>query len=246
MCLIGISLNEHRDYPFILAANRDEFYYRKTEEAHFWPENQSILAGRDMEKGGTWLGVSKKGKLAALTNYREIDRNEYSLSRGQLVSTYITDQSQFKEHLQNKHLFPGFNLLYGSTDHLRYSSNRYDGEVNLTKGIHVISNAVLNSPWPKAMKLKEGLKELSHLPKENIEHTLFQLLSDRTHFAEEALPDTGLDLELERKLSPAFIEMEEYGTRCSTIILVDQNRKVTFIEKTYVPKLKIVKYEFYI
>ncbi|MGJ9381976.1 NRDE family protein [Salipaludibacillus sp. CF4.18] len=245
MCLIGVAINEHKDYPFILVANRDEFYNRPTKEAHYWPENPLMLAGKDLEKGGTWLGISKEGKLAALTNYRELDVKQYAHSRGQLVTSFINSASEFEKILKNKNCYPGFNLLYGTTEKLVYTSNRDNQKRSITKGIHVLANASLNSPWPKAMALKKGLHEILSLSSnDGLEQSLFQLLSDEKHFNDELLPDTGVGLTLERKLSPIFINIEGYGTRSSTVIMADRKGNVTFTEKAHAPKSHINTYEF--
>lgn len=238
----------HEQFPFILCANRDEFYARDTKEAHFWDENPSLLAGKDLEKGGTWLGLSEDGEVAALTNVRSYDKQEVSstTSRGEIVSSYFNDRKYFQHILEKKSHYSGFNLLYGTIHKLVYTTNQSYKDQVITSGIHILSNATLNSPWPKAMKLEQGLREIQDLSKDELTDYLFHLLSLKEPFPDVHLPDTGVGLTLERQLSPIHILTEKYGTKSSTLILVDTNGKVTFIERTYESDKKDIEYSFLI
>ncbi|MDQ0216361.1 uncharacterized protein with NRDE domain [Oikeobacillus pervagus] len=237
MCLINLQFKQHPEYKLIIAANRDEFYRRPTKPVHFWEDHPDILAGRDLLQMGTWMGISKTGRFAALTNYR--DPNEISegkKSRGEIIRTFLLSKDHPKDFLfqldKEKHHYPGFNVIAGTVDHLFYYGNRYGGIQEVQPGTHSLSNAFLNTPWPKVMRAKEHLanwaKETSaHIP------TLFQILQDLTIAPDDTLPETGVSLDWERRLSPIFIQSEEYGTRSSTIVLVDHHNHVTWVEQTY-------------
>lgn len=237
MCLINFKMNQHPMYKLIVAANRDEFYERPTAIAHFWEEQPNLLAGRDLRGMGTWLGITKEGRFAALTNIRGFEEDKIKMkSRGELVRHYLEGNQSAEAYLEQlkkeKDNYSGFNLLVGHVDQLWYFNNQQGNIENVESGIHGLSNHFLDTPWPKVIK---GKTELVNYAKE---HTtldvdqLFNLLSD-SEKATENLPDTGVDPELERQLSPLFIETPNYGTRCSTVLLVDHDNNVTFVERTY-------------
>jgi len=237
MCLILFAYQTHPVYPLMIAANRDEFYKRPTASAHFWEDYPEILGGRDLEKMGTWMGVTKSGRLAALTNYRDPKENTFGKhSRGEIVKnalTYNGPMVEFMESLQEKHSsYPGYNLLAGSIHELYYYSNRGKKLEIIKPGIHGVSNHLLNTPWPKVVEGKKGLSMLmdSH-PPELIEQ-LFKLLQKAEPFPDDHLPQTGVSHEWERTLSPLFIKSEGYGTRSSTVILFSR-KNIEFIERTF-------------
>ncbi|SER42296.1 NRDE family protein [Salipaludibacillus aurantiacus] len=245
MCIIGTALNVHPDYPFIMAANRDEFYNRRTKEAHFWPEDPSVLGGKDLERGGSWLGISSSGDLAALTNVRRPSSDSDALrSRGELISSYFNKRNTFKQNLNMRDKYGGFNLLYGNLNKLTFITNQSGDKKVLTRGIHVLSNASLNSPWPKSLMLKKGIEKSTAYTGSRLVEYLLQLLSFNEPFADKELPDTGVGIALERKLSPVFIQTENYGTRSSTVILADRSGNITFTEKSYVPEFLSITYHF--
>lgn len=245
MCLIGVSIGINKHFPFILCANRDEFYVRETKEAHFWSENPFLIAGKDLEKGGTWLGLSASGEIAALTNVRSGEVvNNTSTSRGEIISSFFNDRNRFGKILEEKETFAGFNLLYGNVHELIYTTNQAYDDQSLKKGIHVLSNAAINSPWPKAKKLEEGLQRLEDFSEQEVSDYLFDLLSLSDPFPDKELPNTGVGLDLERKLSPIHIQTDKYGTKSSTVILIDHDKNATFIEKTYGSQSKKVSYHF--
>ncbi|WP_280768159.1 NRDE family protein [Salipaludibacillus daqingensis] len=245
MCLIGVAIGVNEQFPFIFCANRDEFYQRKTKEAHFWKANPFLVAGKDLEKGGTWLGLSASGEIAALTNVRTGElAKPSSVSRGEIISTFFNNRNKFNEMMKEKESFDGFNLLYGNIRELAYTTNQSFADETLKSGIHVLSNATLNTPWPKAKKLAKGMEKLETFSEQHMINYLFEQLSQSEPFADSELPNTGVGLELERMLSPIHIRTDKYGTKCSTVILVDRHGKATFIEKTFGEDEKQVTYEF--
>ncbi|HEY6007197.1 MAG TPA: NRDE family protein [Geobacteraceae bacterium] len=240
MCLILIAHDCHPRYRLIVAANRDEYHARPTAKASFWADAPEVLAGRDLEGGGTWLGLTATGRFAALTNFREphLHRKD-APSRGRLVSDFLCgnmDEDAFRQRLEREgETYNGFNLLFGAVDRLGIFSNRAQLPPELAPGIHGISNHLPDTPWPKVVRGKEGLTSLVSAGNPLTPRDLFALLADRTQPADAFLPNTGVGLELERQLAPLFIRGKEYGTRCSTVVLVDQENKVTFAERTFPP-----------
>lgn len=239
MCLIVFSFKQHQKYPLILAANRDEFYDRPTSPASFWDQYPHLLAGKDEKLGGTWLGITKQGKFAALTNYRDLTHIKKSApSRGKIVKDYLADNRDPHEYLkqldESAVEFNGFNLITGSPDQLYHYSNKTGDITKIKPGIHGISNAVLNTPWPKVETAKTTFEDA--LSGNGIEEgQIFKLLSNLQQYPESQLPETGLTKELEKMVSPIFIKSEDYGTRCSTLLTIRDDGEVTFIEKTYRP-----------
>ncbi|MEM6360870.1 MAG: NRDE family protein [Bacteroidota bacterium] len=237
MCLILFSYENHPRYKLVIAANRDEFYARSTQPAHFWEKESHILAGKDREAGGTWMGISKKGKLSMLTNFRDpMNIKSNAPSRGHLVSDYLLDGDDAYSYLKNLEAsgatYNGFNLICGSIDKLHYFGNYQNGVHEISTGVHGLSNALLNTPWPKVKKGKADLQ--AALEAETISpESLFNLLYDDVYAKESDLPDTGVGLEKERMLSPLFIKSSHYGSRCSTVILIDKSNRVQFLERTY-------------
>ncbi len=238
MCLIVFAYDCHPDYRLILGANRDEYRDRPADPAGFWSGAPHILAGRDKQAGGTWLGISTGGKLAAITNYRDPRRQVIDPpSRGQLVAGYLLDASLTPEdYLSTLHrdgqLYDGFNLLYGTFDALHYFTNRGGSSGPVSPGIHGLSNHLLDTRWAKVDVAKSRLEEI--VRHGSIEpEKIFAALSDPVPFADNLLPDSGIGLERERMLSPLFIENEEYGTRSSTVVLAGRNGSVTFIERVF-------------
>jgi len=240
MCLIFISIKQHPTYKLILAANRDEFYGRKTANAHFWEDHPHIVGGRDLEANGTWLAMTKSGKLSMLTNYRDVaNLKTVAPSRGQLVSDYlihpIAPDQYLKDLEPTGHQYNGFNLLIGSIDELWYYSNYQQGITPLNPGFYGLSNHLLNSPWPKVTRGKE---KLAPILRQSIIHPdqLFESMQDEQRAADTELPQTGLPLDREQALSSMFIKTENYGSRCSTVILVDNENNVHFAERVYNPE----------
>ncbi|MFC4559058.1 NRDE family protein [Virgibacillus kekensis] len=238
MCLINFQINDHPNYKLIVAANRDEFYQRPTAPAHYWKDNPYILAGRDLVQNGTWLGITKDGQFAALTNYRNPGEDTADkLSRGSIVRDFLSEDGpplQFLESLQEKkNNYAGFNVIVGSADALYHYSNANDTITNVPAGTHGLSNHLLNTPWPKVVKGKQQLQTYLEKNKQLNPDELFRIISDAEEAEDNMLPDTGVGKELERKLSPLFINMADYGTRSSTVLTIDKNNQVHFVERSY-------------
>lgn len=235
MCLIAIAHQVNRDKPLIVAANRDEFWERPALPSHWW-EEAPILAGRDVERGGTWMGISKTGRFCALTNYRDPgeDGGE-KRSRGHIVRSFLESNLEtelfLKELDRERNRYPGFNVIAGTAEALwMYSSRSGSRPFRLPPGIHAISNAFLNTPWPKAVRIKKKMAQ-SMDSKEG----LFSMLQDGRAAADEDLPNTGVSLEWERLLSSIFIESARYGTRCSTVLEVNSRKEAVWTERTFTP-----------
>jgi len=238
MCLILFAYKIHPHYPLILASNRDEYYSRPTQTAHFWPDQPHVLAGRDERHGGTWLGVTKQGRFATITNYRQgmEKHNPNRPSRGQLVSDYMTSDWTAEEFLNDVHEkateYEGFNLLLGDPDKLFCYSNKESVIHPIQPGLYGLSNHLLETPWPKVLKGKEGFHQILNQNQTKFVPSLFHLLNDQTKAPDHELPDTGVGLEWERVLSSIFVSSPEYGTRSSTVLTFDKDHRVTFQEKS--------------
>lgn len=237
MCLIFFSLRQHPTYKLIVAANRDEFYQRKTAAADFWEDNPAILAGRDLEGGGTWLGMNRNGKISLLTNYRDpANISPTAPSRGKLVSDFLANDESGETYLKRIEptapQYNGFNLIVGNPNELWYLSNYRKGVLPIQPGFYGLSNHLLDTPWPKVVRGKEKLKPV--LSQSKIDPgELFDLLYDDQRAEDAQLPETGIGLERERALSSMFIKTSNYGSRCSTVILVDYQNRVSFSERVY-------------
>ncbi|WP_340084930.1 NRDE family protein [Siminovitchia sp. FSL H7-0308] len=237
MCIIFAAYKSHPDFNLIVAANRDEFYSRKAAPAHFWKDDPNILAGRDLEQMGTWMGVTLSGRFAALTNYRDPNEEQANKqSRGHIVRDFLSGSEEpehFLDSLQSKKKnFRGFNLLVGNQSSLMYYSNIENKAKALRPGVYGLSNHLLNSPWPKVEKGKASMLKL--IAEKTIDHEkLFEILRDDEPALEDELPKTGVPLDLEKTLSSIFIRSPHYGTRCSTVLTVSKKGEVQLIERTY-------------
>lgn len=237
MCLLAFGIDCHPRYRLVVAANRDENYVRPAAAAGFWDDAPHILAGRDLEAGGTWLGVAGSSRLAALTNY--YGPQEYAQgkpSRGQLISEFLTATVSREEYLRklerNGDRYNGFSLVFGDHSGLSYYSNRGEAKELIPAGIHGLSNHLLNTPWPKVAAAKAGLQRI--MADDDIDpEKIFTMLSDRVQYPDHLLPDTGVGMARERALSPVFVSLKEFGTRCSTVLLVDRHGRLTFMERSY-------------
>jgi uncharacterized protein with NRDE domain len=225
--------------PLIVAANRDEFRARPTAAARFWPEAPQLLAGRDLQAGGTWLGVTRQGRFAALTNVREprVKPAHGAPSRGRLVVDFLRGTQAPAEYLAgvDAGAYAGFNLVVGDMDTLWYLSNRSGEPRALAPGVHGVSNAGLDTPWPKVHSGRAALGELVRTGPV-MPGTLLALLADRTMAEDAGLPDTGVGLAMERLLSPLFITGPVYGTCSSTVVVFHGDGRVSFVERTMGPE----------
>jgi uncharacterized protein with NRDE domain len=240
MCLILFSAGHHPGYPLIIAANRDERYERPSAPLGFWPDAPQVAGGRDLEAGGTWLGITREGRWAALTNFRQPGSYRGNApSRGRLVADYLIGDAAAKHYLAGiepaAHEYNGFNLLVGELDTIHYLSNRDGGARRIDHGVHGLSNHLLNTPWPKVALGRKYLQDLPLGSAQAIIEALLQRLRDATRPADADLPDTGIGPDRERALSPPFIEAEHYGTRASTVIVVDAHGTVRLREQRFGP-----------
>ena len=240
MCLILIALDSHPDLGLILAANRDEFYDRPSAAAGFWTDAPWMLGGRDLQAGGSWLGIDRRGRIAAVTNYRQGQRETTApCSRGHLVSDYLRSGIEPSAHIEQVQRdaarYNGFNLIAGDTRGLHYFSNRAGRARQLDPGVYGLSNHLLDTAWPKVTSGKRALHALLVADVSELIPNLFALLSDRKQAADAVLPRTGVGDDWERLLSSAFIASGDYGTRSSTVVLVSREGQVVFVERGFGP-----------
>jgi uncharacterized protein with NRDE domain len=246
MCLALIAIDQHPLFPLIILSNRDEFYKRTSSPADYWSENQNIYSGRDLQEGGTWLGVNRTGHFSLVTNYRNPGQHKASMkSRGHLVANFLlaSEHCSPDEYLNKikseSRLYNNFNLLVGSRHQVYYYSSVENEIKKLSKGVYGLSNHLLDSPWYKLNKTKElfyALKEeviQSSTPEQVIE-LLFPILSESNLSPEHLLPQTGVEHSLEQRLSPVFVDIPEYGygTNQSTIVIFEPV-KIIFAEKKF-------------
>jgi uncharacterized protein with NRDE domain len=237
MCLIVFAYKVHPKYKFIFAANRDEFYDRPTEQVDYWKDHPELLAGKDVQAGGTWMGITKQGRFAAVTNYRDLKKiKEDAPSRGMLTLDFLNENISAEKYYENIKLslqdYNGFNLILGGVDELFYFSTHIHGFKKLDPGIYGLSNATLNTDWPKVKKSKDVLSVL--LKNDEIHPwELLSILNDTMQAKEADLPDTGVGMEWEKTLSSIFIQSPKYGTRCSTALVVDLDNNFRLAEKTF-------------
>lgn len=234
MCLINFAWRSHADYRLVMVANRDEFYARPTKPLHRW--DNGLLAGKDLKDGGTWLGILPNGRFAALTNYRDPSNIKVDApSRGKLVLDYLTGADTPEEYARSlakeHHAYNGFNLLVGDVNSLYYLNNIDNSLKPLNDGIYGLSNAVLDTPWPKVKKSKNGFTQLMKYPP--LTEELLGLFSDTEPAHAAELPSTGVSRDWEHKLSSICIRTPDYGTRSTSVLLIDKQGHITFREKDY-------------
>ncbi len=240
MCLIALAYKQHPNYPFLLSANRDEFYKRPARAAHYWDEHPQLLAGRDIEAGGTWLGMTTSGQFAAITNYREEGSigKTYPLSRGELSRNFLTGNQPAEAFLEsirdNDKSYAGFNLLLMDDTGLFCYSNRDSNIMTLEPGLYGLSNHQIDTPWPKVKRAKSCFEET--LKHNEVSHDqLFLTISDSRPVGEDELPEINFDMDIEwaKQVSAQFIKSEDYGTRASTTILINKQGQVQFRERNF-------------
>lgn len=244
MCLILLAWQAHPDYPLVVAANRDEFFARPTAAAAFWPTENGqpgdLLAGRDLEAGGTWLGITRQQRFAALTNYRNpAEKSSGKRSRGSLTSDFLHSDLAPLDYLNQlagaaPDNYGGFNLFVADRQQLAYYSNIEKKVRLLPPGIYGLSNRLLDTPWPKLVSAKARFS--AALPALPDRQAMFNILADRDIAADEHLPDTGVPLDWERLLSAIFVgspAAPHYGTRASTVLSVNRDGEVSFEERSF-------------
>jgi len=241
MCLVLLAHAAHPKYAVVIAANRDESHARATARAAWWDEGW--LAGRDLAGGGTWLGVTRAGRWAVITNVREPGRNDPAApSRGALVVRYLGQRGDGGDDLAaivaSGERHNGFNLLAGEDGGAHWGSNRGPAARSLAPGIYGLSNRLLDTPWPKVLRVKAAFADWCRRDgSEDLETAeLFAMLHDRTEAPDDDLPSTGLAIERERLVSAAFIVSPVYGTRCSTVLTIGYDGNAHFTERTFDPE----------
>lgn len=247
MCLIVLGYQVSDRFPFILIHNRDEFYNRPFEPLSSWQEPEGILGGRDLKSEGMWLGMTKSGHFGTITNFRDIKSYRPDApSRGSVVKSFLLESlkkpnyspssflNKYEESFQQMNFF---NLFFGSIVSPWYFSSRSLDLKKLDPGIYGLSNSSLDTPWPKLLQAKTKIKEILNSSESEsitkIEEELFKILKDPTPAQLNTLPNTGLSTEKEKALSSIFVELPEYGTLTSTLILVDSKKKTLFEERVY-------------
>ncbi len=237
MCLVVLSIGQHPDYPLILAANRDEFHARPTQDAHWWPDKPDILGGRDLQAGGTWLAVHRNGRFAMVTNFRDAKPTSPEFrSRGELVTGFLEGEPGPGEYLETirEDAYAGFNLIVGTGTDVAYLSNREAGRRALGQGTYGLSNALLDGPWDKVERSKRGLRMLIEDDAIN-ESSLFRLMDDRNKGPVEEVERGRLDFETAHAITAPFIVMDAYGTRCTSVLLLDKEGAGRFTERRFDP-----------
>ncbi|PTU31204.1 NRDE family protein [Stenotrophobium rhamnosiphilum] len=240
MCLISLNWRAHARYELVLVANRDEFHHRPTAAADWWADAPDVFGGRDLSQGGGWLAVSRQRRLAAVTNVRRMVQPDANApSRGALVADFMRSTqsaAEFAKRLRGRaDAYAGFNLLLYDGESLLYTTN-HDGfhSERLTPGIHAVSNASLDTPWPKLVRLRDRMSSWTEQAQTD-DAALFAALADDQIADDAALPDTGVGLELERLLSPAFIRGPQYGTRACSVIALSTDGTLQFSERRFGP-----------
>jgi len=237
MCLILLAWRVHPRYRLVLAANRDEFHARTSAAAEYWRDRPDLLGGRDLESMGTWLGVTRSGRIAAVTNVRDGNATAPipAPSRGNLARDFLCGDLPAAGYAEavvaQAAAYRGFNLLIGDRDDLWWISNRGDGARRLEPGIYGVANDLLDTPWPKVTVGKRGLARTLGLGPSL--GSLLALLDDTRVFSDVELPDTGVGIERERMLAPLRIVSPQYGTRCSSAVLIDAKGDAQFAERSF-------------
>jgi uncharacterized protein with NRDE domain len=245
MCLIVFSVNQHSHFPLVMAANRDEFFQRPTAAMGWWQSDvagEEVLAGQDLLSGGTWLAVSRNGAVSAVTNVREASEVRASRSRGELplLAHQHEPDALARILLPDRNHYAGFNLVRVDTQGGWYFSNRdsHPGR-QIHRGIFGLSNHLLQTPWPKLLRLRNAVSDLlGDTPvgqADQLHDTLTRQLQDTTPAPDRQLPDTGVGIEKERFLSSPFIKSKEYGTRATTVVSISQTGEILVTEQSYGP-----------
>lgn len=238
MCTIFFSYDRHPDYWLIVAANRDEFYDRPTREAGFWQDHPEILAGRDLRGNGTWMGITRTGRIAAITNVRDPNSMKVGApTRGDLVTDFLAGNKRPQSYLETldrrSGQYNGFNLIVGNGKTLCYYSNQNRQPCEIPPGVHGLSNHLLNTPWPKVKRGTVRFAELVNGEGKISHEEIFTLLQDGDRAPDGLLPETGVGLAWERLLSSLHINGDIYGTRTASLLLMGRDGNVTFLERTY-------------
>lgn len=235
MCLVVLAHNVHPELPLIVAANRDEFHARPAQKLHWWVDSPDILAGRDLQGGGTWLGLHRDGRFATVTNYRDADAPQVGrLTRGKLVADFLNSSEDPLEYVRriDGGRYAGFNLIVADTKRIAYLSNRDGGYSELAPGVYGLANATLDSAWPKVERAKCALDKLLASDQVN-ETALMRLLGDRVRANARDIEANGGSFDRAHALSAPFIVMPDYGTRCSTVLTRNSEGQVRISEARF-------------
>ena len=241
MCILVLAWRDRPGDRLVLLGNRDESHARRSAPAGWWPDAPDVLGGRDLEAGGSWLGVTRRGRFAVVTNVREmrVAPPAQAVSRGALVAGFLagdaTPEAYARDAAARGARFAGFNLIVGDLEHAWYASNRAAPRA-LDAGVHALSNATLDRPWPKV----ERLRARFHAARDGGDEALLALLADRTPAADADLPDTGLPLEHERLLSSAFVQSAGYGTRASYLLAIGDDGGARLVERRFDPDARLL------
>jgi uncharacterized protein with NRDE domain len=237
MCLIVLAWRAHPRYPLIVAANRDEFHARPTAPAAFWDDAPEVLAGRDLLAGGSWMGITRTGRFAALTNVRDREPKPDAPSRGALVADFLRGDDSAAVYARDDAArgaaYSGFDLLLGDHDALWFVSNHGARPRELPPGVHAVGNGPFGPGDAKARRAAERLRELLADERATEADELFALLADRTPAADAELPDTGMGREVDRAVSAPLVVTPKYGTRSSTVLTLDDDGCVDFVERSF-------------
>lgn len=237
MCLVILAWQQHAEYPLIIAGNRDEFHNRPTQGAHWWPDHPDIVGGRDLLAGGTWFALHRSGRFATVTNFRDAVKPSAKFrSRGHLVSDFLLGNDAPMDYCKtiDGPAYAGFNLLLGDGQSLAWYSNRAGDARELGPGLYGLSNALLDSPWHKVRFGKSTLQQLIASGNVN-ETTVFRLLNDRSMAPVDAVEADHLPFAKARAISAPFIVLPDYGTRSSSVVLLDNGRNWAFSERRFSP-----------
>lgn len=242
MCIVALAWQVLDELPVCLISNRDEFYHRPSSQLHQWSDS-SIIAGQDLQSGGTWMGVTKAGRWAIVTNYRDgADKQSYPTTRGNLIQAFLeSDQIpiRFAQELEkSQREYAGFNLFIGDQQQAVYMSNRGEAPQVLSKGVFVVSNGLMSDDWEKTKHLRKRftqeflpMLQLPSTPENVLQTAVWDILEDERKIIPDLLPNTGINAEMEELLSSTFIQSPIYGTRCSNFLRIGQSQ-ITWVEKT--------------
>ena len=237
MCLLVIAVNQYPELPLIVAGNRDEFHARPTQDAHWWPDQPDLLGGRDLQAGGTWLAINRRGRFAAVTNYRDAQREQQPLlSRGHLITGFLGGGDEPLQHVDaiDGERYAGFNLVVAERESAAYLSNRGAPTRRLETGLYGLSNATLDDPWTKVTRSKAKLAQL--IEQDNVnETTLLRLLDDRDKASTDEVEANGLSFSMAHALTAPFVLNPKYGTRCSTVLTISRGGHARFTERRVDP-----------
>lgn len=235
MCLIVFAWCPEHPQVLRLAANRDEFHARPSAALSEWQDAPGVFAGRDLEAGGTWLGITESGRFAALTNIRDPRQKHGLRSRGELTADYLQGQLSPMAYLEQVMAraadYAGFNLLLGDATQLWHFNSQKGQARRLQPGIYGLCNANLDTPWPKLLRARQSLQEAPDADDE----TLLWVMADTARPDDHLLPNTGVGLDIERLLSSVFIASADYGTRASTVLNLEQDGRWSIIERSFGP-----------